>query len=461
MPLIKSISGIRGTIHPEDNEGLSTQEIIQSVNQLTNWLTESSPNKLYKIAVGRDARISGESISIKIINHLINLGINIIDLGLTTTPTLQIAVSEITCDAGIMITASHNPVDWNGLKFLNNLGEFLTYNQSMKVYVSNTKSRVLAPNKGSIEKLDFMLNHIENVINLSDVDLDKIRTRKFKVVVDGINSSGGIYVPFLLEKLSCNVIKLNCNPDGRFEHNPEPVPRNLKKLSKMVKETGSDLGIAVDPDVDRLVLICEDGSFFNEENTIVAVTKHILENHDNLNVVTNLSTTTAVKELVNENNGNHFESAVGETNVVEMMKLKKSILGGEGSGGVIFKPSHYGRDALVAICLILSYLAIKKISLKELLGTLPKYFMIKDKIIFDEKNNNKIQKYIDKKVEFCKQNKIKFSEIDGLKMWFDDKTWVHIRKSNTEPLLRLIVESFSSENAKKIKQLIVKEITFF
>ena len=229
----------------------------------------------------------------------------------------------------------------------------------------------------------------------------------------------------------------------------------------MVKETGSDLGIAVDPDVDRLVLICEDGSFFNEENTIVAVTKHILENHDNLNVVTNLSTTTAVKELVNENNGNHFESAVGETNVVEMMKLKRSILGGEGSGGVIFKPSHYGRDALVAICLILSHLAIKKISLKELLRTLPKYFMIKDKIIFDEKNNNKIQKYIDKKVEFCKQNKIKFSEIDGLKIWFDDKTWVHIRKSNTEPLLRLIVESFSSENAKKIKQLIVKEITFF
>ena len=236
MPLIKSISGIRGTIHPEDNEGLSTHEIIQSVNQLTNWLSESSPNKLYKIAVGRDARISGESISIKIINHLISLGINIIDLGLTTTPTLQIAVSEIICDAGIMITASHNPVDWNGLKFLNNLGEFLTYDQSMKVYVSNTKSKVLTPNEGSIEKLDFMLNHIENVINLSDVDLDKIRTRKFKVVVDGINSSGGIYVPFLLEKLSCNVIKLNCNPDGRFEHNPEPVPQNLKNFLKWLKK---------------------------------------------------------------------------------------------------------------------------------------------------------------------------------------------------------------------------------
>ena len=196
MPLVKSISGIRGTIHPEDNEGLSTQEIIQSVNQLTNWLIENSPNKIYKIAVGRDARISGESISIKIINHLISLGINIIDFGLTTTPTLQIAVSEIKCDAGIMITASHNPIDWNGLKFLNNLGEFLTYNQSMKVYISSTNSRVVANKKGRIEKLDFMQNHIENVINLSDVDLDKIRTRKFKVVVDGINSSGEFMFPF-------------------------------------------------------------------------------------------------------------------------------------------------------------------------------------------------------------------------------------------------------------------------
>ena len=362
MVLIKSISGVRGVIHKNDLEGLSSAEIIKCIQQFASWiiLKNQKQKSAIQIAVGRDGRISGERISTLVIETLVQFGLDVIDLGLTTTPSVQLSIATENCLGGIMISASHNPANWNGLKFLNLNGEFLSKKEGLEVFSSTDILNNSNIEDGTVQIIDYKSKHVESILGLKDVDVKKIKNRKLKVVVDGINSSGGIYVPFLLEKLGVEVIKLNCNPNGMFAHNPEPLEENLNGLSVAVQEHQADLGIAVDPDVDRLVLVCEDGSFFGEEYTIVSIGKYILTNNPHSSIVSNLSTTRAVYDIANELGVNHFESAVGEINVVELMKEKQSLIGGEGSGGVIFAPSHYGRDALVGIALFLSYFQVFK-----------------------------------------------------------------------------------------------------
>ena len=457
MVLIKSISGVRGTIDKNDVSGLSSSNIKDSVEQYIFWIKNEYNFEKNSIVLGRDGRNSGNKILSTISNILISLNINVINLNLTTTPSLQMAVISEKCSGGIMISASHNPINWNGLKFLNKEGEFLTSNQSKSLYSFEKKSsRYLnqTSKNSSIINLDYSEIHIKSILSLPDVKVDLIQKRKFKIVVDGINSSGGVYVPKLLEKLGVDVVKLNCIPNGNFAHNPEPLPKNLSKLSKLVVLNKADLGIAVDPDVDRLVFVCEDGSFFGEEYTIVAIASYLLS-YKKGNTVCNLSSSNALKDITILNGGNHFYSAVGEANVVSVMKENNAIFGGEGSGGVIFPDLHYGRDALVGIALFLSYLSRDQISLLQLKEKMPKYYMLKDKINVSEHFD------LDFFKSKCHEIFNDVSDIlltDGIRINFNCKSWVHIRKSNTEPIIRIISESTSKEKVSSLINDVINKL---
>ena len=446
MTLIKSISGIRGLVKNSSETCLSPDVIVKYTNLFGSWIkSNQTKNGTLSIIIARDGRPSGLLIANLIISTLQMMGFKVIDLGLSTTPTAQLAIIHEKCNGGIMISASHNPIEWNGLKLLNNLGEFLSPVQSEQVFNFVSNNFILSNNilPEPVLKRDYLNHHINAILNLKDVDLDIIKKKKFKVVVDGINSSGGLYVPFLLKSMGVEVVELNCVPDGLFAHHPEPKSVNLSHLSELVVKSNADLGIAIDPDVDRLVLVCEDGSFFGEEYTIVSIAKFILSKYKKASVVSNLSTTKALEDVALELGAEHFSSAVGEINVVELMKNKKSIIGGEGSGGIIFPELHFGRDALVGIALFLTYIATLDKTAKELKRSLPYYYMLKEKINVSSKFD--LSMFIDRKIKYCKQNHYQFTLIDGLKIKYNCGGWVHIRSSNTEPIIRVISESESKK----------------
>jgi phosphomannomutase len=429
MTLIKSISGIRGTIGGVHGENLTPIDAVNFGCAYGQWLTNKNPNTKNKVIIGRDARTSGEMIQNLVQFSLISMGIDIIDLGLSTTPTVELMVKKYKADGGIIITASHNPTQWNALKLLNENGEFLNSNEGKLIvdYSQNKNFTFSQVNDlGALTKENqSMKQHIDSVLNLNLVNVENIKSKKLKIVVDAVNSTGGIIVPKFLNKLSVEVIKLYCEPNGNFPHNPEPLKDNLKDLSNKVIETGADLGIAIDPDVDRLVFICENGEFFGEENTLVACSDYILSKTPG-NTVSNLSSSRALHDITLKHNQNHYYSAVGEVNVIEKMKEVNAVIGGEGNGGVIYPESHYGRDAIVGIGLFLSLFCERDLSASNLLNTFPKYIMVKEKINLSKSIN--IDKIFNQIAEKYKNEKIDL--IDGIRIDFID-SWVQLRKSNT------------------------------
>ena len=458
MPLIKSISGIRGTIGDRKGEDLTKDDIILYTKSFVLWL--ESENRLInnKIVVGRDARVSGKMIEELVIDTLTKMGLNVVCLGLSTTPTVEIAVPLEEADAGIIITASHNPRNWNALKLLNNNGEFISANDGEKLLnIANSNPNYNTDLKKGFVKFnsDYIDIHTDMILNLPSVEVDLIKKRKFKIVVDAVNSTGGIAVPNLLKKLDVNVVELYCEPNGEFPHNPEPLKENLTDLSNLVIKQKADLGIVVDPDVDRLAFVSENGEVFGEEYTLVACSDYYLQNKPG-NTVSNLSSSRALRDITELNNCNHFFSAVGEVNVVEMMKNKNAVIGGEGNGGIILPELHYGRDALVGIALFLSHLSKLNISCSRLRSNYPDYFMSKDKV---KLNNNLDVESIIKNIALAYSSE-KTNIIDGLKIDFDD-SWVQLRKSNTEPIIRVYSEAKSQEEAEKLSKKFISEIKKF
>jgi phosphomannomutase len=448
MTLIKSISGIRGTIGGVHGENLTPIDAVNFGCAYGQWLTNKNPNTKNKVIIGRDARTSGEMIQNLVQFSLISMGIDIIDLGLSTTPTVELMVKKYKADGGIIITASHNPTQWNALKLLNENGEFLNSNEGKLIvdYSQNKNFTFSQVNDlGALTKENqSMKQHIDSVLNLNLVNVENIKSKKLKIVVDAVNSTGGIIVPKFLNKLSVEVIKLYCEPNGNFPHNPEPLKDNLKDLSNKVIETGADLGIAIDPDVDRLVFICENGEFFGEENTLVACSDYILSKTPG-NTVSNLSSSRALHDITLKHNQNHYYSAVGEVNVIEKMKEVNAVIGGEGNGGVIYPESHYGRDAIVGIGLFLSLFCERDLSASNLLNTFPKYIMVKEKINLSKSIN--IDKIFNQIAEKYKNEKIDL--IDGIRIDFID-SWVQLRKSNTEPIIRIYSEAKSEERSNNL-----------
>ena len=458
MPLIKSISGIRGTIGDRKGEDLTKDDIILYTKSFVLWL--ESENRLInnKIVVGRDARVSGKMIEELVIDTLTKMGLNVVCLGLSTTPTVEIAVPLEEADAGIIITASHNPRNWNALKLLNNNGEFISANDGEKLLnIANSNPNYNTDLKKGFVKFnsDYIDIHTDMILNLPSVEVDLIKKRKFKIVVDAVNSTGGIAVPNLLKKLDVNVVELYCEPNGEFPHNPEPLKENLTDLSNLVIKQKADLGIVVDPDVDRLAFVSENGEVFGEEYTLVACSDYYLQNKPG-NTVSNLSSSRALRDITELNNCNHFFSAVGEVNVVEMMKNKNAVIGGEGNGGIILPELHYGRDALVGIALFLSHLSRLNISCSRLRSNYPDYFMSKDKV---KLNDNLDVESIIKNIALAYSSE-KTNIIDGLKIDFDD-SWVQLRKSNTEPIIRVYSEAKSQEEAEKLSKKFISEIKKF
>ncbi len=458
MTLIKSISGIRGTIGGVHGDNLTPIDAVNFGCAYGQWLINKNPNSKNKVIIGRDARISGKMIQNLVQFSLISMGIDIIDIGLSTTPTVELMVKKHNADGGIIITASHNPTQWNALKLLNENGEFLNSNEG-KLIVDFSENKKFTFSQvedlGTLTKENQSMNqHIDSVLNLNLVNSEKIKAKKLKIVVDAVNSTGGIIVPDFLNKLDVEVIKLYCEPNGNFPHNPEPLKNNLKDLSNKVLETGADMGIAVDPDVDRLVFMCENGELFGEENTIVACSDYVLSKTPG-NTVSNLSSSRALNDVTLKYNQTHYYSAVGEVNVVEKMKEVKAIIGGEGNGGVIYPESHYGRDAIVGIGLFLSLYCERNLSASNLLNTYPKYYMVKEKINLSSSIN--VDKILNQIAEKYKKEKIDL--IDGVRIDFID-SWVQLRKSNTEPIIRIYSEAKSEEKSNnlisEIKTLIKK-----
>ncbi len=458
MTLIKSISGIRGTIGGVHGDNLTPIDAVNFGCAYGQWLINKNPNSKNKVIIGRDARISGEMIQNLVQFSLISMGIDIIDIGLSTTPTVELMVKKHNADGGIIITASHNPTQWNALKLLNENGEFLNSNEG-KLIVDFSENKKFTFSQvedlGTLTKENQSMNqHIDSVLNLNLVNAEKIKAKKLKIVVDAVNSTGGIIVPDFLNKLDVEVIKLYCEPNGNFPHNPEPLKNNLKDLSNKVLETGADMGIAVDPDVDRLVFMCENGELFGEENTLVACSDYVLSKTPG-NTVSNLSSSRALNDITLKYNQTHYYSAVGEVNVVEKMKEVKAIIGGEGNGGVIYPESHYGRDAIVGIGLFLSLYCERNLSASNLLNTYPKYYMVKEKINLSSSIN--VDKILNQIAEKYKKEKIDL--VDGVRIDFID-SWVQLRKSNTEPIIRIYSEAKSEEKSNnlisEIKTLIKK-----
>ena len=443
MTLIKSISGIRGTLGGEPNENLTPVDIVKYTSAYGHFLKYHYPGEHITVVVGRDARVSGKIIQNIVVSTLQSMGIDVYLLGLATTPTTEIAVTEFGAHGGIIITASHNPFNWNALKLLNNKGEFLSENDGKHVLLNaNTQhfKYVDSYNFGKlIEINNFHQQHIKKILNLDLVNVKEIKKAKFTVAIDGINSVGGIVIPELLKKLGVKkVLKLNCTANGLFKHNPEPLPENLTQIISLIKRKKIDVGFVVDPDVDRLAIVCEDGTLFGEEYTLVAVADYVLQ-HKPGNTVSNLSSTMALKEITEKYKQKYFAAPVGEVNVVEKMKEVDAVIGGEGNGGIIYPELHYGRDALVGIALFLSYLATSGLECSELRKKYPFYPMAKKKIeITDNLKPDFILEEISKIYSGYQQNKQ-----DGLKIYFSEG-WLHMRKSNTEPIIRIYAEAKSN-----------------
>ena len=457
MTLIKSISGIRGTVGGNPGENLTPIDIVESVSAYGYWLKEKFKNESLKVVIGRDARLSGEMVENLCIGTLQSLGINIINLGLSTTPTVEFAVPKEKAQGGIILTASHNPKQWNALKLLNDKGEFISKKDGEKlleIIMNNKTSYNDVDNLGQVTQMsNYMDMHIEHILQLDGVEINEIRKANFKIVIDAVNSTGGIALPKLLKALGCEeIIELYCEPNGQFPHNPEPLPAHLEKLSETVTNEKADLGIVVDPDVDRLAFVCENGEVFGEEYTLVAVSDHILSRSSG-NTVSNLSSTRALRDVTEMHGGKYFASAVGEVNVVNMMKEKNAVIGGEGNGGVIYPSSHYGRDALVGIALFLTHLAKKNMSMSELRASYPNYVISKNKVeLTPSIDIDNLVSKISKKYSRVEQN-----VIDGLKLEFEDE-WVHLRKSNTEPIIRIYAESKDVEKANVLASRFVEEV---
>ncbi|MFH4964772.1 phosphoglucosamine mutase [Gaetbulibacter sp. M235] len=456
MTLIKSISGIRGTIGGKVDENLTPIDAVKFAAAYGMWLKQQNNKVSLKVVIGRDARISGDMISCLVSKTLIGLSIDVIDIGLSTTPTVEIAVPLEDADGGIIITASHNPKQWNALKLLNNKGEFLNANEGeviLKIAENDFYEFAEVDDLGSyIEKKGYIDKHISEVLELKLVDIKAIKKAKFKIIVDAVNSTGGIAIPSLLEKLGVECIKLYCEPNGQFPHNPEPLKEHLTDISNLVVKEQADLGIVVDPDVDRLALVCEDGSMFGEEYTLVACADYVLGKTKG-NTVSNLSSSRTLKDITEKHGGSYQASAVGEVNVVTLMKQTNAIIGGEGNGGIIYPESHYGRDSLVGVGLFLSLLANSKLSCKQLRESYPHYFMSKNKI---ELTPNINVDTILEKIALAYRNE-NISKIDGIKIDFECE-WVHLRKSNTEPIIRIYTESTSQKKADDLAERFIEEI---
>ena len=448
MTLIKSISGIRGTIGGVHGDNLTPIDAVNFGCAYGQWLINKNPNSKHKVIIGRDARTSGEMIQNLVQFSLISMGIDIVDLGLSTTPTVELMVKKHNADGGIIITASHNPTQWNALKLLNENGEFLNSNEGKLIvdYSQNKNFSFSQVNDLGIltKENQSMKQHIDSVLNLNLVNVENIKSKKLKIVVDAVNSTGGIIVPEFLNKLGIEVVKLFCEPNGNFPHNPEPLKENLKEISNKVLETGADLGIAIDPDVDRLVFICENGEVFGEENTLVACSDYVLSKTPG-NTVSNLSSSRALNDITLKYNQTHYYSAVGEVNVIEKMKEVNAIIGGEGNGGVIYPESHYGRDAIVGIGLFLSLYCERDLTASNLLNTYPKYYMVKEKINLSSSIN--VDKILNQIAEKYKNEKIDL--VDGVRIDFID-SWVQLRKSNTEPIIRIYSEAKSEERSNNL-----------
>jgi phosphomannomutase len=456
MALIKSISGIRGTIGGRPGETLSPIDIVKFSSAYAKWLKEQNhSNKT--VVIGRDARTSGEMVNGLVCQTLRAMGLNIIDLGLSTTPTVELAVEAKKAAGGIILTASHNPSQWNALKLLNSKGEFVSESDSQKIleYAENENFEYVAPaHLGSYVKDDtFLEKHIEMVLALPLVNREAIKAKNFKIAVDAVNSSGGIAVPKLLKALGVSqVIEVFCEPNGIFPHNPEPLPEHLTQICMVVKDENCHLGIVVDPDVDRLALISENGSPFDEEYTLVAVADYVLKNQPGA-TVSNLSSTRALRDITQKHGNQYFAAAVGEVNVVAAMKEHQAVIGGEGNGGVIYPELHYGRDALVGIALFLSHLAQYQGSASKLRASYPEYYISKNKIELSEDIN--VDLILEKVFERYKNQQI--SRIDGVKIDFENE-WVHLRKSNTEPIIRIYAESASKATAEHLAAKIISDI---
>jgi phosphomannomutase len=455
MALIKSISGIRGTIGGKTNDNLTPLDVVKFAAAYGTWLMQQGDN--HTVVIGRDGRISGDMVSSLVSNTLIGLGLNVIDLGLSTTPTVEMAVQFEKAAGGIILTASHNPKEWNALKLLNHKGEFISGDEGKLILdLAAAEDFNFAPvdKLGTYTKDETCLQkHIDAVVNYDLVDIAAIKKAKFKIVIDAVNSTGATAVPAMLKALGVkDIIVINEEVNGKFAHNPEPLPEHLTQLSSEVVKENAHLGIAVDPDVDRLCFVCEDGSMFGEEYTLVAVADYVLSKRSG-NTVSNMSSTRALKDVTVKHGGEYFPSAVGEVNVVNKMKAVNAVIGGEGNGGIIVPDLHYGRDALIGIALFLTHLANSQKSIKQLRNTYPDYFMSKNKIA--------LQNGIDVKDIFEKiQDKYKNHPInteDGLKIEFDTD-WVHLRTSNTEPIIRIYAESNFETTSDNIAKRLMQDI---
>jgi phosphomannomutase len=455
LTLIKSISGIRGTIGGAAGNGLTPLDIVKFTSAYGAWLIKNGGAK--KVVVGRDARISGSMVNNLVTGTLMGLGIDVVDIGLSTTPTVEVAVPLEQGGGGIILTASHNPKQWNALKLLNAKGEFISGTDGEELLKIAQNSDFDYAEVNSLGKVtydeSYLQKHIDQILALPLVDVDAIAKANFKVVIDCVNSTGGIFVPALLDALGVKTVhKLFCEPDGEFPHNPEPLPENLTALSKEVLAKNADLGIAVDPDVDRLCFVCEDGNMFGEEYTLVAVADYVLKNTKG-NTVSNLSSTRALRDVTENAGGEYSAAAVGEVNVVNKMKEVNAVIGGEGNGGVIYPELHYGRDALAGIALFLTHLAKYGKSVSVLRSSYPSYFISKNKITLTPEMD--IDALLLKVEEKYKNQP--YSTIDGLKIEFD-KQWVHLRRSNTEPIIRIYSESESETAANGLANKIIADI---
>ena len=456
MTLIKSISGIRGTIGGVVGENLTPLDAVKFAAAYGTWLKNYSKKEKLIVVIGRDARISGPMIHNLVVNTLIGLGIDVIDLGLSTTPTVEIAVPLEMADGGIILTASHNPKQWNALKLLNEKGEFLNGEEGAKILEIAEKEDfnfAEVDDLGEITSNDaFMDIHVDEVLSMELVDVEAVKAAKFKVVVDAVNSSGGIIIPKLLELMGVEVVKLYCEPNGHFPHNPEPLKEHLTDISELVVKEKADLGIVVDPDVDRLAFISENGEMFGEEYTLVAIADYVLSKTPG-NTVSNMSSSRALRDVTVKHGGMYEASAVGEVNVVELMKKNNAIIGGEGNGGIIYPASHYGRDSIVGAALFLTHLAYKKMKVSELRASYPQYFMSKNKIELTPQID--VDAILAAMTEKYKSEEI--TTIDGVKIDFAEN-WVHLRKSNTEPIIRIYTEAATQDLADNLAQKIINEI---
>jgi phosphomannomutase len=456
MTLIKSISGIRGTIGGKVGDNLTPVDAVKFASAYGTFLKNTIQKDKLKVVIGRDARISGPMIHNLVVNTLIGLGIDVIDLGLSTTPTVEVAVPLEQADGGIILTASHNPKQWNALKLLNAKGEFLSGSDGaviLEIAEAEAFNFSDVDSLGEITMNDaYMDIHIDEVLELPLVDAEAVAKRKFKVVVDGVNSSGGIIIPKLLEQMGVECVKLYCEPNGHFPHNPEPLKEHLGDICKLVVDENADFGIVVDPDVDRLAFISNDGEMFGEEYTLVACADYVLSKTPG-NTVSNMSSSRALRDITEKHNGTYQASAVGEVNVVELMKASNAIIGGEGNGGIIYPELHYGRDSLVGVALFLTHLASLDMTVAELRASYPQYYMSKNKIELTPQID--VDAILVAMTDKYKSENI--STIDGVKIDFPTE-WVHLRKSNTEPIIRIYTEAPTQEEADTLALRIIDEI---